>query len=254
MPSGYEGTVIRIPLGKEGLTYSKNPSSLPPSGLLQAETVQFSDDSVHLEPGRSNLGGYAGNGAAFTFVAGDVDTGANETIAHTAHGFITADGPVFITTTGTLPGGVTADQDYWLIKFDAHKVSLATSRANALAGTKVDLTSGGTGTHTLAPRSIFSMFDWFPQEGTQYTVTLSSHGRIYITSTATETQLGQNETVPPGATTPQRAVFVECGGEKNGSGRILAVFTGQAAPGFYQRTRLLPSKLSSPPTDWSTSY
>ena len=78
-----------------------------------------------------------------------VDTGANETLTLTAHVFETGDGPVRFTTTGSLPGGLSAGVDYWLIKFDANKVSVATSLANAYAGTKIDLTSAGSGTNTL---------------------------------------------------------------------------------------------------------
>lgn len=255
MGEGYQGQVIRIPLGKEGLCYSKNPSSLPPSALLQAESITFSDDSAHLMPGRSKIGKYAGT--TFTFAPADVDTGANETIAETAHGLVTGDGPVYFSTTGGLPNPLVADTDYWIIRFDANKISLATSRALAFAGTKVNLTSQGTGTHTLASRSIFSVYDWWPQEGTQYTVTLSSDGRVYITASATDTQLAQNETIPVGTTTPRRAVFVECGGSAAinvDSVKLLAIFTGQGAPGFFQGTSLLPGKAVYTPTDWTASY
>jgi len=250
---GYQGSVIRIPLGKEGLTYSKNPSSLPPSGLLQADTVTFSDDSVHKMPGRSKIGRYAGT--SFTFVDADVNVGAN-TVTEAAHGLNSGDGPLYLTTTGVLPGGLSANTNYYAIRVDANTIKFATTRANAIAGTAIDITSAaGGGTHTFNSRSIFSVFDWFPSEGVQFTVTLSSDGHLFM-APASDTQLAQNEIVPPGATTPVRAVFVECGGSAAinvDSVRFLAIFTGQAAPGFYQGTSPSPSKFTNT-ADWSTAY
>ncbi len=78
-----------------------------------------------------------------------VDIGAAETLTLTAHGLVTGDGPVQFTTTGALPGGIAAATDYWVIWVSANLISLATSLANALAGTKVDLTSVGSGVNTL---------------------------------------------------------------------------------------------------------
>ena len=59
----------------------------------------------------------------------------------------TGDGPVRFISTGTLPGGVGATTEYWIIKIDSTHIKLATTRANALAGLPVvDLTSAGSGT------------------------------------------------------------------------------------------------------------
>lgn len=77
-----------------------------------------------------------------------VDT-VNDRLTLTGHGLLTGDGPVQFTTDNTLPGGIGAATDYWVIRFDDDEISLATSLANALAGTKVDLTSAGAGTNTL---------------------------------------------------------------------------------------------------------
>lgn len=54
-------------------------------------------------------------------------------------------GPVRLTTTGTLPGGLAVNTDYWLIYVDANTVAFATSRANAALGTKIVLVGGGSG-------------------------------------------------------------------------------------------------------------
>lgn len=52
-------------------------------------------------------------------------------------------------TTGAMPAPLAIDTTYYLIRISATTVKLATSLANAQAGTAIDLTSTGTGTHTL---------------------------------------------------------------------------------------------------------
>lgn len=54
---------------------------------------------------------------------------------------------------GALPTGLSAGTDYYVIPFGPAQVKLATSYANALAGTAIDLTTDGTGTQTLTLRS-----------------------------------------------------------------------------------------------------
>ncbi len=59
----------------------------------------------------------------------------------------TGDGPVRFLSTGTLPGGIGATTEYWIIKVDSDTIKLATTRANALAGAPVvNLTATGSGT------------------------------------------------------------------------------------------------------------
>lgn len=55
------------------------------------------------------------------------------------------------TTTGTLPAGLTTTTDYFVIPITSTTFYLASSLANALAGTKINITDAGTGTHTLNP-------------------------------------------------------------------------------------------------------
>jgi hypothetical protein len=78
-----------------------------------------------------------------------VDATAN-TLTITAHGIPANHGAVRLSNAGgALPGGLAIDTDYWVIVVDANTVKLATSAANAIAGTAIDLTSVGTGAHTL---------------------------------------------------------------------------------------------------------
>ena len=54
-----------------------------------------------------------------------------------------------VSTTTTLPGGLAAATDYYVIKVTDTTCKLATSYANAVAGTAINITSVGTGTHTI---------------------------------------------------------------------------------------------------------
>ena len=67
----------------------------------------------------------------------------------TAHGLSTGS-CIELTTTGTLPTNLSANTNYYVIYVDANSFRLATSAANAIAGTAIN-TSGGSqsGTHTL---------------------------------------------------------------------------------------------------------
>ena len=56
---------------------------------------------------------------------------------------------VQLTTTTTLPGGLSLATDYYVIKVTDTTCKFATSYANAVAGTAVNITDAGTGTHTI---------------------------------------------------------------------------------------------------------
>ena len=57
---------------------------------------------------------------------------------------------VRLATTGILPVGLATATDYYVIKLDDLTCQLATSYANAVAGTAINFTTDGTGTHTLS--------------------------------------------------------------------------------------------------------
>lgn len=65
-----------------------------------------------------------------------------------AHGLDTGS-RVYLTTTGALPTGLTADTNYWAIRIDANTFNLATSLANAKAGTKIATSGSQSGVHSL---------------------------------------------------------------------------------------------------------
>jgi hypothetical protein len=57
---------------------------------------------------------------------------------------------VRLTTTTTLPAGLALATDYYVIRVTDSTVKLATSYANAVAGTAINITDAGTGTHTMS--------------------------------------------------------------------------------------------------------
>lgn len=59
-----------------------------------------------------------------------------------------------VSTSVTLPTGLSAATDYFVIVVDASTIKLATSLANALAGTAIDLTGEGAGQHTFTPTAL----------------------------------------------------------------------------------------------------
>jgi hypothetical protein len=63
-----------------------------------------------------------------------------------AHGMLTGDGPVRLTTTGTAPTPFVTATDYWIIKLDADHFRLANTFVHAMAATPLALTGAGTGT------------------------------------------------------------------------------------------------------------
>ncbi len=62
------------------------------------------------------------------------------------------------TTSGTLPAPLAINTNYFVIRVSATTIKLATTLANALAGTAINLTTAGTGnltlTNTLTPRAL----------------------------------------------------------------------------------------------------
>ncbi|MGE0190311.1 MAG: hypothetical protein AB7Q04_13625, partial [Steroidobacteraceae bacterium] len=73
-----------------------------------------------------------------------VDT-TTEILTVTDHGYVTGQAVVY-TSGGSLIGGLTSTNTYYIIKVDANSVKLASSAANATAGTAINITGTGNGT------------------------------------------------------------------------------------------------------------
>lgn len=99
------------------------------------------------------------NSRTFTFSPSDVNTGA-DTIAKDING-LTNGQTVEFSSSGTLPGGLTAGVPYYVINATdtTFQVSLTSG------GDAVDLTTQGTGTHTLTSRFLLSAYGWIDYSG-----------------------------------------------------------------------------------------
>jgi microcystin-dependent protein len=85
-----------------------------------------------------------------TFAPADVNTGVGvETLTLTNHGINRSGYRIRFNSSGGLPAPLAASTNYYAIYVDANTIKVATTEANALAGTAIDLTTQGTGTHTL---------------------------------------------------------------------------------------------------------
>jgi hypothetical protein len=83
-----------------------------------------------------------------TITVTSVDDTAN-TFTKVAHGLETGDGPVRMSSTGTLPTNIVVDTDYWVIATSADTFKLAATYVDAINLTAIDLGDAGTGTITL---------------------------------------------------------------------------------------------------------
>jgi microcystin-dependent protein len=73
-----------------------------------------------------------------------------EEITVTGHSYRRTGFRVRVSSTGTIIGGLAINTDYYVIVVNANTIKLATTRANAIAGTAINLMSQGTGTHTIS--------------------------------------------------------------------------------------------------------
>lgn len=89
------------------------------------------------------------NYGSTTFTDNEIDTGT-DAIQVLSHGLRTGL-RVRLTTSGALPTGLATATDYYIIVYDDNNVQLASSRANAFAGTEIALAADGSGTHTITP-------------------------------------------------------------------------------------------------------
>lgn len=83
------------------------------------------------------------------------------------HGMVTGDGTVQVYANGgTLPTGLTAGTDYFVIRKSGTAFALATTRANALAGTEVTLTGDAVGAVQVDILTMFKPNDDPSNDGT----------------------------------------------------------------------------------------
>lgn len=94
--------------------------------------------------------GFAADGRDMTFAPSAVNT-SNATITLPGHGFTTTE-KVQFSSTGTLPGGISAvpNYSYWLRRVDANTIQLYTNQFSTPGyGSPISLSNQGTGTHRI---------------------------------------------------------------------------------------------------------
>ncbi len=84
----------------------------------------------------------------FTFASRSSDTITVTGADNHAHNELQTGQAVFYATTGAVITGLSDDTTYYAIRVTATSFKLATSRANAIAGTSITLSGDGTGTQT----------------------------------------------------------------------------------------------------------
>jgi hypothetical protein len=95
---------------------------------------------------------YDGQETSYTVAQGtDVNT-SNDQITLLGTGSTYTGMAVWVSSTGTLPTGLSAETLYFVIVVDGTKIRLATSLANAFLNTYVDITATGTGNMTIAQK------------------------------------------------------------------------------------------------------
>ena len=144
-------TILAEHITQGGITsfaYQQEPDSIlwatRTDGTLLGLTYQRNEKVVGWH--RHILGGFSDSGKSiersfksFTANSTNVST-TNNTITISSHGFSTGD-PVYYFTESNAIGGITTDLLYFAIATDSNTLKLATTSANATAGTAVDLTT-----------------------------------------------------------------------------------------------------------------
>lgn len=85
---------------------------------------------------------------ALKFESAAVSTGS-DTVTILDYAFPAQGQKVQLTTTDTLPTGLSTSTDYWIIRASSTTIKFASSLDNANAGTAIDITGAGSGVHTM---------------------------------------------------------------------------------------------------------
>ena len=147
----------------------------------------------------------AATASTFTAVAAtDICTGATfTTSANTTQTAVT------LTTTGTLPAGLSTGTNYFVIRVDqgAGTFKLATTIANANVPTPIDITDAGTGTHTVTTVDPGTINHYAVDPRTSTTFAMDSNGRVWYAQTGTPPYLLLNGNTLTNASGQGVAVF-----------------------------------------------
>jgi hypothetical protein len=120
--------------------------------ILDSNTIKVATSSVNATAGTAiditstgtgSIRALSGVTNGYQVTTGNISAGSDN-LTITGHG-LTTGSRLRLATSGAVPGGVAEYTDYYAIVDDANTIRLATSTANASAGTAIDLTSVGSG-------------------------------------------------------------------------------------------------------------
>ncbi len=126
----------------------------------------------------------------------------------TAAGSLSADNfggtAVYFTTTGTLPAGLTTGKVYFLIYQSATTFKVAVqangykNSVGSAAGTAINITDAGTGTHTVTAVAVGTI-NWIKQDPRDsYYFAMDSNGRMWFVPSGTRAYLLHNDAIDTG--------------------------------------------------------
>lgn len=175
--------------GQSGQNLEKTNADVV-SNLVYHEALQNTIKKLITKPSGASFLTLIAEAQSFRYVIGDavgftvasstdVDATAN-TITKADHGFSTGLGPIQASTSSALPGGLSTSTNYWVIVVDDDTFQLASSEANAHAGTAINLTDAGTGNQTFAR----------PLPGTPNADVTNGAGSLPLAAGATKTLAG----------------------------------------------------------------
>lgn len=118
---------------------------------------------------RTALTGDSSATATFTNASPTVVTWTAHPYVLTAGGVIAVGAANFTNSGGALPTGISAGTNYYVVPIDANTFRIATSVANAVAGTFVNTSSTGTGTQTAIANVVMATNTTLDAAGIQLT-------------------------------------------------------------------------------------
>jgi len=142
---------INVPLVvRDGTQYIRNlkVEGCSINGTIWATTPQIAEVDQGFGENLITDPGMIETAKTFVFIDADV-TVAADTVTEALHSLQTGK-PARLTTTGTLPAGLALTTTYYVVRIDDNTIGFASTYANALAGTLVNITAAaGGGNHTL---------------------------------------------------------------------------------------------------------
>ncbi len=135
------------PTYNSGLGWGLVPDSWKGGAVEEFDVIVWADSSNAI----TGLRLVEGRLLAVTLADDDVDTvdTTDNELDIASHAYVTGDGPVRLTTSGTIPGGLATGTDYWVVVVNSGAIKLSESFEFAMRNKTIDITSAGTGTHTV---------------------------------------------------------------------------------------------------------